>query len=616
MERGGDVVTLHVPLGVRIFSPVNSLDVWVTNWVTDLTYRSVIPGGFESASFTLHLPQHLAPAVAAYAPRAPRTSLVKLFNKVQVVDLRSCEVAWEGRIESAPRHSDDPWAFDIGCTGAMAVAKDITRPVFYADSLSEDWQDWTGYNPLDFSQSGKTDKTFTFTTAPGAVEGPDSPTAPSILAYEHDLCSTTNQFLARFAITYDLSLGAAAATNQLRTRASVVSSTGGTNYGVDNTTFGSSTRKTNVIVSDFSLTTGQTIRLDIYCTTAGGISTGSGRQPFARYSNPIVIPVRQDRNGTNLLTAASYPNDYVLVSQVVEDVVGRFLGGGWSMGGSNNPTEGQVSGASCFINADSAAQITHLKWTDGTTAAEILNTLMTVQPDAYWAIWESSFTATTDPEDAKYRFEWSTWPDGWGYQASSSDGLDEQPDASNIYNFVFYTYREDYGEGQYAGRCQEWWDYGDPAAAPLLQSNVTRAATVVQDGYMDGASAVSAATAFIANNGTEKNTGSLTVGRPIHLFDKGTGSYSGASRMVDPHMIRPGKLIKITDLDPVASSQNFGHGDTAPPSTHVGSVFKVVATTYDAASNKCVMELDQPATWSIPGQFIPPKGTGRQVIPG
>lgn len=64
-------MSVPVPLGVRIYDHQNNVDQWVTRWVDDLQYRSVIPGGFASASFRLHVPQHMYPVSAAWMPRAP-----------------------------------------------------------------------------------------------------------------------------------------------------------------------------------------------------------------------------------------------------------------------------------------------------------------------------------------------------------------------------------------------------------------------------------------------------------------------------------------------------------------------------------------------------------------
>lgn len=615
-------MSIPVPLGVRIYDHEGNIDMWVTRWVDGLQFRSVIPGGFASATFTLHVPQHMYPVAAAWSTRAPRIPLVQLFNRVQVVDLRSGEIAWEGRIDSAARVADDGFAWDIGCAGAMVSATDISRPVFYADS-SLDW-----WSTRETQPSRAAMFTWSRTDSPpslGVELKTDSQWGPSTTGggdwapYYYFLCLATAQNLGRFTISYR-STGPSTVTF----RANVYTpSTNAWQNGVDATTLSTAdTTKSNAVGagSSFTSTAARVINFDVIGPSTPTIIS-SGSPATISFTNPIVIAMRMDRNGNNLTASANYSTDYVTVSQVVEDVLGRFLNNGWSAAGSNIPANGSVGPAGAYIDTSDTTPITDLKWPNGVTAADILNQLMTVQTNAYWAIWESQNTATNGADSQRYRFEWSTWPAGWGYRASSVDGLDEQPDGSGIYNFVFYRFQGTQFSGVTPGGSyvpppdlQEWWDFTDPRTAPLLNARVTRAATVAKDGPV--ASGSDLASAWIADNGREVNAGSLTVKRPIQFFDAGANSGSGAGRTVDPWMIRPGKLIRITDIPTQSDATSINHGTTAPPATHAGSVFRVIATNYDAADNSCKLELDQVNIWSLPGQILPGAASNVQTIPG
>jgi hypothetical protein len=614
-------LSIPVPLGVRIYDHASNLDMWVTRWVDELQFRSVIPGGFASASFRLHLPQSMYPVSAAWATRAERIPLVRLFNRVQVVDQRSSEIAWEGRIESAARVTDDGFAWDVGCAGGMVAATDITRPVFYIDSELTDWfyEPWLNEFVNKFNYSQEDDQPSLKVT----LDPANSPwqAGTSTRAYMHQLCRGTNQYLGRFSCTYMSTQPQSTNGNQMRARADVYTpSTDTLQEGVDSTTLGAATaRKVNKVGTDFTSTQAQAIYFDIYDNdTVNNVSLPTSGPGSATFVNPVVVAMRMDRNGTNLTAAASYSADWVTVSQVVEDVVGRYLNGGWTFGVLDNPTPGSVGSANIYIDKTDTSQITNLKFKDGATAADILNQLMTVQTDAYWAIWESQNTATNDPAAQKFRFEWATWPAAPGYMVTSADGLDEQPDASNVYNFVFYQFQDRTAENLhiFPTQVQEYWDSDDASTAPLLQNRVTRAATVKRDGITPAATAFTNAAAWIAANGKEVNTGSVTVRRPIQFYDAGVDSWSGAGRMVDPWMVRPGKLIRIIDVPPQADIANFNHGTNAPPSTHAGAVFKVVATNYDTTDNSCRLELDQVTTWSLPGQIVPTAASNIRVIPG
>lgn len=609
-------MSIPVPLGVRIYDHQNNVDQWVTKWVDDLQYRSVIPGGFASASFRLHVPQHMYPVAAAWMPRAPRIPLITLFNRVQVVDLRSGEIAWEGRIDSAARVTDDGFAWDIGCAGAMVAATDMTKPVFYADSGLESWLAPDANRNISQAYSmSKSDSPpslkVEFKPGGAITSGFGDP------VWYHFLCFATGQFLGRFTVTYSGNLPNVSGGSSLQSRAGVYTVGSGFQEAVDATTLGADVTKSNAVggASSFTSTSGQVVKFEINIPS-GSITVPSSESGDAAFLNPLIIAMRVDRNGTLLTGTANYGTDYVTVSQVVEDVLGRFLNNAWSTSGANIPANGSVGAAGAYIDTSDTTPITDLKFPDGATAADILNQLMGVQTNAYWAIWESQNTATNGTDSQRYRFEWATWPNGWGYQASSADGLDEQPDGSNMYNFVSYQYDDEFGIEHYITPTflQEWWAFTDPSPAPVLQDRLTRGASVKKSGV--GVDAGALASEWIAEHGQEVNAGTLTVKRPIQFYDAGANSNSGTGRMLDPWMVRPGKLIRITDIPVQADSTSINHGTTAPPATHAGAVFRVVSTDYDAADNSCRLGLDQVDIWSLAGQILPSAPTNARTVLG
>ena len=131
-----------IPLGVRIYNNFTpALDVWVTKAVDDFSFRSAIPGGFASATITLHRPSIAGSPASGYlygADKSQFDELARLFNRVQIVDMRSAEIVWEGRIEG-PRRSSDSDTWELDCLGSAVLASDIQRPMFYIDSSIESW---------------------------------------------------------------------------------------------------------------------------------------------------------------------------------------------------------------------------------------------------------------------------------------------------------------------------------------------------------------------------------------------------------------------------------------------------------------------------------------------
>jgi hypothetical protein len=601
-----------VPLGVRFFSVVNAGERWVTRWVDDVTFRSVVPGGFASATITLRVPRDAGP-ISRPDPLG-FSALVELFNRVQIVDLRSLEVAWEGRIED-PARQVDPDTWQIGALGSMVAATDVQKPVFYIDTSLDHWipsetlfaSGVFGTLPWDLWRTEKDDGARKLTTT--FATGYQFNSSTQDYAWRWD-SHGFDQAIARFTTTHDGSSSGGGFAN-----AAVILGISA-NAQIDFTLFSSAElTKTNVIGTDF---TDQNVRY-ILIGDAGPSGTTfydvtNTITVQIKVRNPKVLGMRQNRFGTKLVTAANYTSDYVTVAQVVEDVVGRFLVGGWYELGLNVPWPGSVRPQDVFIDATDTTHILHLSYPDGATAADILNDLATqVQTNAYWAIWESGWKASS-PEDPQampgFRFEWAKWPANWGYLATSQDGFEGQPNGGDVYNFAFYRY-PDSDDNNQAHVTTGW--LADDMAPELYMGGFTRAITVNKSDPTVGATADTLRDAYLNSKKKVQNAGTLTVQRPIQLYDAGNNSNSGAGRMVDPWMLRPGKLIRITDLPPRTGSTDMSYGSTAPSQALDGTIFRVVATDYSSSDNTCRLSLDQVTRWQIPTQ-ISKSGSGTKTI--
>lgn len=687
-------MSLPVPLGVRIYSYGRvSMDRWITQWVTDLSYRSVIPGGFASATIKMVRPRMMqTPEVVTgtatasgagttstlpcpdadaadintgdrvwifdsggsirfggarfrvtgkssaggtttitFNPPAPGAvssgdvmraatpghfqyadpvvfdELTNLFNRVQIVDLRTMEIVWEGRIEDPERDSDDD-SWTLGCLGAMVVASDITRPMFYADNDFSLWAK-TGVGTFipDINEGENSAKlTFDPSLADGIVAiGPNQDALG--VSYYWQGGQRVDASVGRFDITYS---GSGSNVIRVATCVAGAGDWSDEQYGVDMTAFNAATtRKTNIIGDASSFTgTGVNFVTIKYDLTA---NYTLDRTHYHTLTNPRIQVLRYNENATLLTSVSDYPNDYVTVPQVVRDVVGRYLNGGWYRASNNVPFAGQVRSGGIFVDTTSTAQIQHLTYYDGATAADIFGEMMAIQTDAYWAIWESNFGATDGAggiNDFGFRFEWTTWPDGWGYQLTSADGLNEKPDGEDVYNFIHYNYPilrlvPGFGNGpsiQYM-LTRTNWDGNNNRY--LADASVTRAFYLEKANITDGSGILAESGVKLQEHAHTKNSGTVTVKRPIHLYDTGSTSNSGASRMLDPWQIRPGKLVRITDMVVPAKAHDFSHGNTAPPIELDGTIFKVVTTEYNAADNACTLELDQVTTWRTETQI-------------
>lgn len=533
-------MSMAIPLGVRIFNVWgHAVDQWVTRLVDDISFRSVTPGGFANATFTLHNDQ-----MSAWS------EVAQVFNRVQIVDLRSQEIAWEGRIDTIRRQTDsDTW--ELGCLGSMAYASDIQIPVFYIDGLISSWE--LGIASVsDLFTTTVNEDAQQMTFKPSPVVWAVSHVAP-VATWQK--CEATGQRIGRWDITYS----GRSSTADFRTGVDVQTPFGAaTQTNVDLTAWNAAlVRKSNLIITDFTSTNAQRLRLAMDVTGAGSATV----QTSGTISLPRVQAQRVDETGAKLQTAASYPNDYVTVEQVVRDVVGRFLVGAWLFTSNNIPYHGHVGSEGIFIDTTATAQFTHLTYYDGTTGAQVLDDMMTAQPNAYWALWESRFGASVDGNaDARFRFEWATWPLGYCYQATSIDGLEEQPDGGAVANLVSWQYPRD--DDLSFVQLEQYWDTAKENTL-LRDGNVTRAVTVRSDLPSSSVNAFARAVAYFEANQRTTNAGTLTIKRPIQAHDAGLNSNSGMSRMLDPWLIRPGKLIRITDIPPRSNSHTFAAGADA-----------------------------------------------------
>lgn len=611
-------MTLPVPLGVRFYQTNSGMDRYVTNWVDDVSFRSVIPGGFASASITLRVPRG-----GALSDPDPLgfSRLTELFNRIQITDLRSGEIAWEGRIEDPARQAE-PDVWTIGALGSMVAASDIHRPVFYVDSSVESWN---GEASIWFAGGGDGSPDGE-TIMENTTDSLARKCTSKVFNVVFDGAATYPVYTWRWASHgYDQPIARFTTTHKGTIPVSAQEVNFSLCVGIDaNPTIDvsgfetSAVTKSNVIGTDFTDTNARFIVVGVRRDPGTGIYTlakNTSDSLEVKFWNPAVVGQRQNRFGAKLVTAASYPADYVTVSQVVEDVVGRFLVGGWYELGLNTPWAGSVRPGDAYIDTSSTTQILHLTYPDGATAAQILTDMVDkVQPDAYWAIWESDWQAN-DQNDygvrGGFRFEWATWPNNAGYYATSQDGFEGQPNGDDVYNFIFYRYPD--SDDLNTSHVSTWW-HGNDMAPELLTGAFTRAITINKEDPTTEATANTLTTDYLASKRKVLNAGTLTVRRPIYFHDAGIDSGSGAGRTVDPWMIRPGKLIRIVDVPPRGSINDLRTAPTAPSEALAGVVFRVVGTEYSSGDNSCRLELDQPERWQLSKQVVQGGSTRKALL--
>lgn len=604
-----------VPLGVRIYDLSDGVDFWVTKWVEDFSFRHTVPGGCASCTLKLHYPNTLT-----FDPE----QFGRLFYRVQIVDLRSAEVQWEGRIEDpAQQVSDETW--ELGVLGSQVVATDINQPVLYADNTLDNWR----IDPADaWDIDMQNDyRIMQVKLKPGYLFGAGSEFA--VLHYNGFQNMATSG--ARITMTYvGVGPGAQAANFDM-----LLETPAG---NIDITAFSAAQiQKSNVIPTDMPLTFFTSyayLRVRRRAGT-GNYTIAASEEGIARFKYPKVQAIRLDVLGNAYLNASDYPGDYLLVWQVVQDVVGRFLNGGFNLARNedwqtqatwNSPEPGSVRGTDAYVDTGDINQITNLWWDDAVNAKTILDTMMLVQRNAYWAIWDSGhrlshlFLDYQSIKESQFRFEWATWPTSWNYIAPSDDGMAQQLSGEELFNSADMNY-EELENPAFTQRTAD--DVGQIYGSPVkrmpawkveeLERRFTRhqhftIPDAVSFNYFDQVQRtdVKYLRQQFIDRQDPQNSGTITIRRPMQMVDSGDSDGGGFMGMINPWEIKPGKLIKIRDLWPMNNIGNLTFDMGSPVVLNANNGFESGATSpFGSAGGTFTAATDQKYSGTYSGKIVP-----------
>lgn len=523
-------MSLYVPLAVRLKTA--SADRHVTAAVRDLSFGSVVPGGFAQASFALDRPLALQPdEIAEYAD-------------VVIYDTRNGEIVWQGQLEDSGRTAGpdgEIWALDA--VGPSARAQDRTVPLIYVDRSQERWVRYTEPNT---NRSGATepgeDNNETPYLKAHAPRG-TSWAAGDVIGWAYRALKDAGMYLGRVGYTWD----AGETDSDWRVQFAVVNS-GGTRTQIGNQGFDTGGGSNSGVVTTDWTSTHNIVEVRIARQTS--TETVPGDADWAIFANIVITGLRYTAAGVEDTTAANY-SDHVHVEEVIADLLGRLLT--------------MYDGASASV-ATHAFEIEQLAYPDGVTAAQVLEDLIGFHGDHYWAAWE-------DTTSGKSRFEWRLWPTTVRYEASAIDGFESPGSIADLWNAVRVRWRDVNGRLRTNRRTQ--------TVQALTDAGLTREAFIdLGDDAGTSAAADRAGDQFLAEHGSAPNAGELTVRTPIYDRD--------LARLVMPWELRPGHLIRVRDVLPSLDALNRTARDGV-------TVFRVISTRYSAADNTCVLGLDSPA---------------------
>lgn len=518
-----------VPLTVRIGGR------HVTREVSGVTIRREAIGGVRSVALRL------------FRPLDRFGAEVQPLQQVTVFDGRSAAVVAQGRLADPGRSvgNDDGQVWQMVAFGPAQHASDKTFPYVVIDrSLTDGWR------RVDNVTKGAT---VSVTTAPD--DGADSAPEGFVMQFPEGLTVAAN---SRVTMRYE------------RIREAGMKLGG---YGY--------TRDCGITSSDYQIqavtrtdgTTGENANSNNFSTTAGSSSASvGGAFPNGRntvdlrifrsaaswsipddaawgaFTNVFVRALLFSADGTEYTVGGAYATDYLFADSVVGDLLGRVLT--------------QFDGANAVIDSSAAHEIDQLVYPDGVTAEQVLGDLMALEPAFYW---------TTGPDTGNgYAFAWQTWPTLVRYEATLDDGGSFPTSTQNLFTSVLVRWRRP--NGQVASTIRT-------GACPILDAEGIERQAVLDLGDEVGsiAGAERAGDDFLAEHRVPKNSGTLTIARPIR--DLWTG------RLVDPFEIEPAHLIRVRGIESYPDALNASSSDGQ-------TVFRIWAATYTSESNSVSLELD------------------------
>jgi hypothetical protein len=531
-EAGDDVI----PVSVRLSNSL--IDKHITNRISGLSYRSVAPGGFASAQFSLQSP------IDANDP------LLSPFTRVYIYDGRSAETLWEGRLQMSGKSADDNgqvWA--LTAAGPAAHTQDETAVLIYIDTQLNRWVK----DVLEASNMPATANVAVSTYPTGTTDGVLCQFGPNTSVNSPNSRASAGYYAF---IGSDMEIGAFGYGWD--------SGFTSTNFAVESI-IGAGTTYTNItdgptaniaggtdvewVIDDF--TGGKDIVGLRLRRSAGGATVLADDFWWAFFYSIRVLGRRMTKDGILVSGAAGMglSSVYVRASWVVEDLLGRLLP--------------QFDGENAAITAPDTIDIEQFAYPDGVTPNQVLADLMLLEPASYWAAWESN-------TDGKYRFEWKNWPTVPRYEASVVDGFNSPTPTFEQYNKVRV----------------RWKDTRSRTKTTVRTGAVTELddAGVIRTGFVDlgdelgsTANANSVGDNFLAEHKAPTSSGTLTLARPI--VDNVN------NRRVDPLHIRPGELIRVRGVEATWTT------NLAETTRDGVTVFRIVSVEVNS-DGEATLELD------------------------
>lgn len=514
-------MTLAVPIQVRVG------DVDMTREVMGLSFTKNAVGGLQSLSCKIARP-------------LTSTDQVPVFAHICLTDARTAETFAEAVLSDTGRSAGpDGQTWELTAFGPAQLVYEDTLPYVVVDTRLE-----------TFTRRGASSTKNADTTTDER-----SADVPSLLvkADEGKMVTTSWQGdhisrvmqqagmkLARVRCDIDSGITNANYTLQVRPR------TDGDGGTVADSATSSTTASslTGVVVTDFPNGANQ-LSVMALRTTSNVTAT---EDHWFEFWGIVQRAMLLAADGTDV--TGGYSANTVRAYEVVRDLVGRTL-------------RTYFDDATVSIDTSATYDIDQMAYPDGVTPGQVLEDVMALEPAFRW------YTGPTN-ESGKFTFAWEPWPTAVRYEVRLDDGGTFPASGQELYNGVVVRWTDRRGRPRTTRVT---------GAHPILD-----AAGLTRTAWLDLADEVGSAAAatrrgqnYLADHLYPANAGTLTIARPIR--DLATG------RMVRPHEIEPGELIRVHGVESYPDALN-------PSSSDGQTVFRIWSMTYSSDNDSATLELD------------------------
>jgi hypothetical protein len=508
----------------------------LTPHVSNLSFRSVDPGGFGSVTFSL--------------ARAVDARNFTDYAEISVFDSQTGEQVGGGRLQNPGRSmSVNGKTWDITALGeGIAHAQERKNPYFLADSRLDPWytgestslnRKWaTGTAPNDESKAGLV---FTIDQATVGVGAFTNANMYDVRRYKQEIGG----------FVYVHEEGRASSNNKLEGQLRVVGGSAPTD--IFNQNWSTSVRTCAAEKgTDWSGIAFDLMNF-VYSRATSTLTVDSEQDWICIYS-AVILALRKGRDGSDVTGGGAYSKGYVLAHEAVVDALARWC------------PRFDLPGA--LIATTATHQHDSLVWPDGINTYDMLEYLMSLEPQFTWGVYEKQ-------PNGLYRFEWRERDTRARYEIGEQNSVDFNLTGGQFdpLTRVWYTGTELLGHYRAVDVAAD-----NPYAAQNIQPTDTRQ---IDRSNVDSRAWTVDATALATAAVTDSQFAATSATSTIVglVFDNFTG------RWIKPYQMIPGYICRLAGVFVRQDTLNSGYEPSA-------AKFRLVTNDYSVDAGSSTVELN------------------------